>query len=1208
MIRHLSLAVAFAILTTVAARAQEKLPPGAQIARMEASPAEIMLKHPYDYRQLLITAHLASGEKLDVTRMAPIVAPANLVKVSPVGLVRPSADGKGELTFSLGGQSVKVPVAVIGQKEKFVVNFVRDVMPTMSKLGCNAGTCHGSAEGKNGFKLSLRGYDPQVDYRALTDDLEARRFNRAAPERSLMLLKPSGGIAHTGGVLMQPGDPAYDLLRTWIAEGAQFDPKSPRVAKLDIGPKGPMLPLFGMKQQMTVMATYTDGLVRDVTAEAFVDSSNTEIATVDKAGLVTAVRRGEATVLARYEGSYDASTLIVMGDRSGFAWKEAPQNNYIDGLVYEKLKKMKILPSELCADDEFLRRINLDLTGLPPSSEQVRAFLADSRPTKVKRDEVIDKLIGSPEFIEYWTNKWADLLQVNRKFLGDQGAAELRKWIRNAIDKNMPYDQFARTILTASGSNVENPPASYFKVLRDADTAMENTTQLFLAIRFNCNKCHDHPFERWTQDQYYQMASFFAQVSRKEDPKFKGQKIGGSAVEGAVPMVEIISDTGSGEVTQIRTGVTAKPTFPFTHKDMPETKGTRREQLAHWVATKDNPYFARSYVNRIWAYLLGVGIIEPIDDIRAGNPPSNPPLLERLTNEFIAGGFNAREVMRTICKSRVYQQSIETNKWNADDDLNYSHAMARRLPAEVLFDAIHKAVGSPSRLPGLPVGASAAQLIDSSVPVPGGFLELFGKPPRESSCECERSGGMMLGPVLNMVNGPVVGESIKDPSNRLAQFVAKEKDDRKVVEEIFVAVLNRLPNTQEVDEGVKALHGASADFQRLSALHQQRLKEFQAYEAQVPTKQAAWEKKYGQPTNWETLEVTDLKSSGGATLTKQKDGSVLASGKNPSPEVYTMNAATKLTGITAVRLEVLTDPSLPKNGPGRAAGNANFVLNEFKMTLLKVGDSDKNKPKPVEFKGAAADYSQPGFDVAAAIDNNPATGWAIDPQGGKPHTAMFKFAASAGFSEGTQFTITMDQRYPGKDHNIGKFRISVTTSPEPQLKESLPKPVMEAIAVPVEKRTPEQKAVGESLPRPGRRIAALASSAGRQPRPARRAPARSARPGLGADQQPGVFVQPLRWMNNSSPQRKQGNRHDPCWRCGLLFCTSLWANTNSMRTFISSFPRFSSPPSSRQAPVQGQCRRVRHPGRRGSNSATAVARRSACGRFPFAGARRFRAR
>jgi hypothetical protein len=685
-----SMLFTFTFAVATSALGQEKLPAGAKIVRLEAQPASIALKHPYDYRQLLITAVLDNGDRLDATRMVQLAAP-NFTKISPNGQVRPLADGSGELKVVLEGQSISVHVSVTGQKEKYQVSFVRDVMPTMSKLGCNAGTCHGAAEGKNGFKLSLRGYDPLQDFRALTDDLEARRFNRAAPDRSLMLLKPSGAVPHTGGVLMQPGDPPYELLRMWISEGVVFDPKSPRVAKIEIGPRGPVLPLPGMKQQMTVFATYTDGSTRDVTAEAFVESSNTEIATVDKTGLVTAVRRGEATMLARYEGSYDASTLIVMGDRSGFQWAEPPVYNRIDSLVYEKLKKMKILPSELCADDEFIRRVYLDLTGLPPTPDEVRKFLADTRPTKVKREEVIDNLIGGPAFVEHWTNKWADLLQVNRKFLGEKGAATLRYWIRAAIAKNMAYDEFVRTILTANGSNVENPPASYFKILRDADSSMENTTQLFLAIRFNCNKCHDHPFERWTQDQYYQLGSFFAQVGRKEDPAYKGKRVGGSDVEAAVPLVEIISDSNSGEVKQIRTGQTAKPTFPYTYKGMPEAKGPRRQQLAAWVTSKDNPYFAKSYVNRIWAYMMGVGIIEPIDDIRAGNPPSNPQLLEYLTNEFITGGFDVQKMMREICKSRVYQQSIATNKWNADDDLNYSHAVARRLPAEVLFDAIYRA-------------------------------------------------------------------------------------------------------------------------------------------------------------------------------------------------------------------------------------------------------------------------------------------------------------------------------------------------------------------------------------------------------------------------------------------------------------------------------------------------------------------------------------
>jgi len=371
----------------------------------------------------------------------------------------------------VGGQTVVVPVKVSGQKEKFEVSFVRDVMPVISKIGCNAGTCHGAAKGKNGFKLSLRGYDPLADHQALTDDIEGRRFNRAAPEQSLMLLKPSGGVPHQGGVVTQVGDPHYRILHDWIADGVRLDLNDPRVTSIDINPKSPIMALPGVEQQMAVMAHFSDGSERDVSAEAFIETSNREVASVDKNGLVTAVRRGEATMLARYEGNYTATTLIVMGDRSGFQWQETPEYNYIDQLVDEKLKQMRILPSGLCTDTEFIRRVYLDLTGLPPSPEEVRSFLADPKPSRAKREALIDRLVGGRDYIEYWTNKWADLLQVNRKFLGEKGALALRNWIRQAVASNLPYEQFVYTILTASGSTLENPPAAYYKVLRDADGA-----------------------------------------------------------------------------------------------------------------------------------------------------------------------------------------------------------------------------------------------------------------------------------------------------------------------------------------------------------------------------------------------------------------------------------------------------------------------------------------------------------------------------------------------------------------------------------------------------------------------------------------------------------------------------------------------------------------------------------------------------------------
>jgi hypothetical protein len=1049
-----ALAAAFWCTAARADDAKETLPPGAKLIKIEAQPAQIALTNPFEYAQVVLTGVLDTGERLDVTRMAAVEAPA-AVKLTPTVQVRPSADGDGALKFTLAGQMATIPVKVTGQKDKYQVSFIRDVMPTLSRVGCNAGTCHGSANGKDGFKLSLRGYDPVLDHRSLTDDLEGRRFNRAAPDTSLMLLKPSGEVPHIGGALIQPGTPYYEMLRAWIAQGVKLDLDSPRVAKIEVAPSAAVIPLPGMKQQFAVYATFTDGKVRDVTTEAFLESSNTEVASVSRQAVMTAVRRGESTVLARYEGAYAASQIVVMGDRTGYAWKDAPVYNYIDALVYDKLKAVKELPGEVCTDAEFVRRVHLDLIGLPPQPDVVRAFLADPRPQRVKRDELVDKLIGSPEYVEYWTNKWGDLLDVNRKFLGEQGAKTYRDWIRKAVADNMPYDQFAHAILTASGSNIDNPPASYYKILRDPDAAMENTTQLFLAVRFNCNKCHDHPFERWTQGQYYDLAAFFAQIDRKEDPRFAGQKLAGTDVDAGKPLAEIVSDTKDGDVKHPRTGAVAKPTFPFPVNDPAQPNATRREQLAHWITSKENPYFAKSYVNRLWSYLVGVGIIEPIDDIRAGNPPSNPALLDRLTQEFIGNGFNTREIMRTICKSRTYQLSIQTNPWNKGDDANYAHAVPRRLQAEVLYDAIMRAAGSVGSLPN---GERANQLLDSSQDAPGGFLALFGKPPRESVCECERSGAMMLGPVMTMVNGPVVADAIKDPNNRIAKLLAAEKDDAKVVDELYMAVLCRPPTPAELAAGLKALKDGEADYPAAAAEHDKRAAELAAYEKGLDERQAQWEKDQKGATGWTVVDVEKAEANDGAKLTKQPDGSIMATGKNPTPVTYTLTAKVKLTGLTGIRLEVLPDPSLPAQGPGRAP-NGNFVLNEFTVTAKPMGDTGPFQP--VVLQNAQADFSQDQWAVAGAIDGNPESGWAVAPQFGKAHTAVFEIKdplAAAQFPNGAALTITMLQQFPGKEHNIGKFRISATTSKGPIQLSGPPEPIAKILNTEPAQRTPEQKA------------------------------------------------------------------------------------------------------------------------------------------------------
>ena len=1014
---------------------------GAQLERITVEPASVELRGPFSYCQLLVSGHLKSGEVVDLTRSVAYAQPEGLVEVSSIGLVRPKQDGTGKLSANYQGRSVEVPLAVTDAKAEFHPSYVQDVNPVLGKVGCNAGTCHGSKNGKNGFKLSLRGYDPQYDHRALTDDVFARRFNRSAPDQSLMLLKPSGVVPHVGGALMQPGEPYYEILRQWIADGVQLDTNSARVTKIEIFPQGITIPLPQMSQQMRVVATYADGTRRDVTAEAFIDPSDIEILATDKHGLVTALRRGEAAVLARYEGAYAATPIYVMGDRTGYVWNNAPAFNYVDELVYAKQKRVKVAPARLCSDEEFLRRVYLDLTGLPPTVAELRKFIDDSRDMRVKRDEMIDRLIGSPAFVEHWTNKWADMLQVNAKFLGAEGAGALRGWIRQAVESNKPYNELVYEVLTAKGANLDNPPASYYKRLRAPDEVMENTTQLFLSIRFNCNKCHDHPFERWTQDQYYHLSAFFAQIDRKEDPRSKGKKIGGTDVDKPLPMLEIISDIDKGEVTHERTGAVAPPKFPYDYPGMPPAQGPRREQLARWLTAKENPYFAKSYVNRIWSYLLGMGLIEPVDDIRAGNPATNPELLDKLTREFIDSKFDVRKLMATICKSRTYQLSVATHRWNEGDTQNYSHAMARRLSAEVLYDAVHRVTGSTSHLPGLPEGSRATAVIDPTKKLPDAFMDLFGRPARESACECERGGGVMLGPVMNLIMGPTINDAIADPKNDITKLLATEKDDKKVVEALYMAIFSRPPTMPELADGVKLLNTPLA-IDQLDAAR----KELAEYEVKLNERQGVWEKSVLNMA-WTPLTPSGITSKAGAKLEVQPDNSIVVSGKLDKDE-YVLPIETEATGVTGFRIEALADKQFPGQGPGRSK-NGNFVLSE-----LKILDSTGN---PIELANAQADFAQEGFPAAAVLDGNQETGWAIQPRFGKNHALVVETKNDLGGEGKLNIAVRISQQYLDNKHALGRFRISLTTAPRPLTNESLPPKVAEVLRIERAKRTAEQQ-------------------------------------------------------------------------------------------------------------------------------------------------------
>jgi hypothetical protein len=681
------------------------------------------------------------------------------------------------------------------------VTFLRDVAPILNKSGCTSGPCHGAAKGKNGFKLSLRGYDPQFDYEALLYDLSGRRFNRADPARSLMLAKPTQQVAHGGGMRFEISSPYYQTIYDWIAQGVPFgDPAKDSVRSLEVEPKEILMNAPGESSAVKVSALFADGGRRDVTREAVVESNVPDLAAVTDAA-VKGVRIGEATLLVRYQGNLATVPVTVLNPKPGFAWKALPQNNYIDRLIDSKLERLRIQPSPPTDDAAFLRRVSLDLKGQAPTAEEVRGFLASA--SKTKRAELIDKLIGSPAYVDHWTLKWGDLLQNSRKYLGEKGAFEFREWIRDSIVRNKPYDQMVREMLDANGSSYDNPAANFYRVTRDPKPTMEKTTQVFLGVRIVCAQCHDHPFERWTQNQYYEMAAFFSAVGLRP-----GYEVGEEILYDQRQDYDM-KHPKDGRVMNPKFIVPASwsPGAPATAA--PPTDATRRQAYAAWLTARDNPFFAKSTVNRVWSYFFGRGIIDPVDDIRASNPASNPALLDALTKDFVDHNFDLRYLMRTIANSRTYQASVATNEWNEKDAENFSHAMPRRLSAEELMDALALATGVRPAFPETPPDTNAEQVTDPHVDKDG-FLDLFGRPARESSCECERRSDLSLPQALNLVNGKAISDAVADSAGRVAKAILSGRSDRELVTELYLASIGRPPRQAEIESSLHYLEGGAS--------------------------------------------------------------------------------------------------------------------------------------------------------------------------------------------------------------------------------------------------------------------------------------------------------------------------------------------------------------------------------------------------------------
>ena len=726
--------------------------------------------------------------------MSPRTAPKNQLRAQSYGASAPCHCGA---SFSLRGASAPLLLALLTNLPSAAAaadptNFLRDVAPILSKSGCMSGPCHGAAKGKNGFKLSLRGYDPQFDYEALLYDLAGRRFNRADPARSLMLAKPTQQVAHGGGLRFEANSDYYKTIYAWIAQGVPFgDPAKDTVTKLEVEPNEVSLDKPGDQAKIKVTATFADGGTRDVTREANIDSNVTDLATVTDKAEVKGARIGEATLLVRYQGKFTTVPVTVINPAPGFAWKQLPRNNYIDKLIDAKLQRLKIQPSQPVDDAGFLRRASLDLTGQLPDPNEVRAFIAD--PSKTKRAKMIDKLIASNAFVDHWTLKLGDLLQANRKYLGEKGVFEFDEWIRQSFAANKPYDKMVRELLSASGSTYDNPAANFFRVTRDPKPTMEVTTQVFLGVRMVCAQCHDHPFERWTQNQYYEMASFYSATGLRP-----GYEVGEEIV------YNLRDDY---EMKHPKDGRVMRPNFivpaSYGSSSIP-VDAKRRLALAEWVTAKDNPFFAKSTVNRFWSYFLGRGIIDPVDDIRASNPPSNPAVLEALTKDFIEHNFDLRYLLRTIANSRTYQASMQTNEWNAKDTDNFSHAIPRRLSAEELMDGLTLATGVRPVFPDVPPETRAEQLPDPHVGKDG-FLDLFGRPSRESACECERRSDLSLPQALNLVNGKTISDAVSDGNGRVAKAILAGRSDKDLIEEHYLSSFSRPPTQSEVETGIKYL-------------------------------------------------------------------------------------------------------------------------------------------------------------------------------------------------------------------------------------------------------------------------------------------------------------------------------------------------------------------------------------------------------------------
>jgi len=693
--------------------------------------------------------------------------------------VEARANGRTDLVVSYEGRTLTVPVTVTNATTVPNISFKLDVMPVFMKAGCNQGSCHGASKGKDGFRLSLFGFDPDGDYYRLTRDQIGRRINLAIPEESLIVQKGLGAVQHTGGVRSGTNSELHKTLVAWLSAGATNDPPAiPRVTGIEIFPKAAVLEGSNVFQHFTIRGNYSDGSQRDLTRLAVFLSNNDATARVGGDGLVTAGQRGEAFIQARFGEFNVGAQVIVIPKSLVYQWPDVPALNYIDEAVYAKLKKLRLTPSPVCDDTTFLRRAFIDIAGELPAVDEAKKFSQDK--AQDKRGRLVDELLARKEFADLWVMKFAELLQIRSRdnVVYPKAALLYFEWLRDQMVTNVPLDHIVRDLLTGSGSNLKSPAANYYQIEPDPLKMAENTAQIFMGMRVQCAQCHNHPFDRWTMNDYYSFAAFFAQVGRKP---------------GDDPRETVVFDRTGGEVKHLVTGAAMRP--KFLGGETPEIKNeSRRAVLARWLTSPDNPYFARNLANMIWTHFIGRGIIEPVDDVRISNPASNPELLDALAARLVSYKYDFKKLIRDVCASRTYQLSTRANETNAQDERNFSKAGIRRLRAEVLLDCVSQVTDTPNKFPGLPRGARAVQIADGNTA--NYFLTTFGRATRTTVCSCEVKIDPNLSQALHLLNGATIQKKIED-GGVVKSMVKAKQTPVQIIENLYLRCFSRPPTKEE---------------------------------------------------------------------------------------------------------------------------------------------------------------------------------------------------------------------------------------------------------------------------------------------------------------------------------------------------------------------------------------------------------------------------